>query len=118
MKTNLQAMRKRAGFTSARDFAEKHGLNVGSYTNLEQGSRNMSLEKAWELADMLDCTLDDLAGRSFKPASNLPKDEASLISNYRSCTDEQKHFVLVSAENAAGMSLNRAESGSLVRKDA
>ena len=64
MKTNLQAMRKAAGFKSARAFAEHIGMNVSTYTDYEQGRRMFALEQAWEFADALGCTLDELAGRT------------------------------------------------------
>ena len=63
MKTQLQAMRKRAGYKSARSFALHMDISVGTYTDYEQGRRSLTLEKAWEFADALDCTLDELAGR-------------------------------------------------------
>lgn len=63
MKTQLQAMRKRAGFKSAKAFADHVGINVSTYTKYEQGMSEMSLERAWTFADALDCTLDELAGR-------------------------------------------------------
>ena len=63
MKTQLQAMRKRAGFKSAKAFAEHIGMAVGTYTDYEQGRRMFTLEKACEFARELDCTLDELAGR-------------------------------------------------------
>ena len=66
-------MRKEAGYRSAKEFAEKMGMSVGTYTDYEQGRRKFTLEKAWEFADVLGCTLDDLAGRDF-PQSG----EASL----------------------------------------
>lgn len=63
MKTNLQQMRRAAGFKSAREFAEYAGLNVGTYTNYEQGKRNIDLETLCFIADKLNCSLDDLIGR-------------------------------------------------------
>ena len=70
MKTNLQAMRKKAGFRSAKAFAEHMGINAGTYTNYEQGVRPLTLELAWEFADELHCTLDELAGRDFRASSH------------------------------------------------
>ena len=64
MKTSLQAMRKKAGYRSARVFAEHIGMNVATYTDYEQGRHSFTLEKAWEFADLLGCSLDELAGRN------------------------------------------------------
>ena len=69
MKTNLQKLRKAAGFKSAKAFAEHVGMNLSTYTQIEQGAIGMSIERAWEFADILGCTLDELAGRQWPPAS-------------------------------------------------
>ena len=69
MKTNLQKLRKEAGFRSARVFAEFMDIPLGTYTDYEQGRRNFALEQAWLFADALGeamgrfVTLDELAGR-------------------------------------------------------
>ena len=67
MKFNLQEMRKRAGYKSARAFAEKIGMSLNTYNNYEQGATKLTLEKAWEFADVLECSLDELAGRRWPP---------------------------------------------------
>ena len=84
-KSNLQAMRKRAGYKSAREFALHAGVPVDTYTAYEQGKTNMTLLQAWEFADMLGCTLDELAGRkSPNDSDNLNADEQRIIDAYRS----------------------------------
>lgn len=57
MKTDLQAMRKRAGFKSTRAFAEHMNMSVNTYTNYEQGKSSLTLEQAWEFADELSAGL-------------------------------------------------------------
>ena len=94
MKTNLQILRKAAGYKSARAFAEKYGFNVGSYTNYEQGSRNLSLEQAWEFADIFDCSLDELAGRKRPPKQYSDHRQADLNTSFESLTDEGKDAAL------------------------
>ena len=63
MRYKIQEMRKRAGFKSARAYAEFKGISINTYINYEQGATNITLEKAWEFADDFNCTLDELAGR-------------------------------------------------------
>lgn len=70
MKTNLQSIRKRAGFRSAKAFAEHMGIPVPTYTDYEQGRRAFDLTRAIEFADALGCSLDELAGRDW-PATPL-----------------------------------------------
>ena len=63
MKTQLQRIRKSRGYKSAKEFALHIGMSPNTYTGHEQG-KPFDLEKAWEYADALDCSLDELVGRS------------------------------------------------------
>lgn len=94
MKTQLQVMRKRAGFKSAKAFAEHVGMNVGSYTNYEQGMRSLSLEKAWEFADILDCSLDELAGRP-RPRKRFKDPNQEALNGYYESMNEKGRQTLV-----------------------
>ena len=89
-RSNLQAMRKRAGFKSARAFAEHINMPIDTYTAYEQGKVNISLLQAWEFADILNCTLDELAGRkSPNVHPSISADEQEIIDAYRS--DRRTH---------------------------
>ena len=111
MRPNLQAMRKRAGYRSAKAFAEKMGISKDTYTGYEQGRIALTLEKAWEFADELHCTLDELAGRDFHPPGVMASDpfEQELVGCYRSSTSEGKANILGNARGQAALSLNAAE---------
>ena len=114
MKTRLQELRKRAGFQSAVAFAEHYGINAGTYTNYEQGKRNLTLEKAWEFADLLGCSLDELAGRQWPPeGASAPADpmREELVRCYDASTAENRHSLVVAARNAALASGEAAERG-------
>lgn len=102
MKTNLQAMRKRAGFKSAKAFADHIGMNVGTYTNYEQGTRTINLEVAWELADKLDCTLDELAGREPPPVTYTDHNQAALNGYYESMNEDGRSALVESARLMSG----------------
>ena len=105
MKTQLQAMRKRAGFKSAKAFAEHIGMAVGTYTDYEQGRRMFTLEKACEFARELDCTLDELAGRvPPQTAQETAYDarQASLNDYYESISDESKAALTETARIMSG----------------
>lgn len=116
MKTNLQAMRKRAGFKSARAFAEHMNMSVNTYTNYEQGKSSLTLEQAWEFADELDCTLDELAGREWSAASEAPPDPVrdELNALYSSCTQQRRQRLVEYARDAALASKSTAERGERV----
>ena len=104
MKTNLQEMRRKAGFKSARAFAESIKMNPTTYTQYEQGIRNFTLEKAWEFADALDCSLDELAGRLWPPqgaAGSADPMRDELVRCYDVSTTENRHSLVVAARNAA-----------------
>lgn len=80
MKTNLQKMRKRAGYKSAKAFADAMGISKDTYTGYEQGRISFTVEKAWEFADALGCSLDELAGRSWRdPKEKEKPDPGDLI---------------------------------------
>lgn len=104
MKTQLQAMRKRAGFKSAAAFAEHMGLNPGSYTNYEQGIRPFTLEQAWDFADVLGCSLDELAGRDWPPAeraTEVAPDERLVLDAMESVSDEGRARIVEGASLVA-----------------
>lgn len=93
---NLQSARKSAGFKSARAFAEHMGIPTTKYTEYEQGRHGFTYEQAWEFADALGCTLDELGGREFCGESLSP-DEESLVSTYRSVTSHGKKAMMTNA---------------------
>ena len=78
MKTGLQEMRKRAGYKSARAFADTIGMPVRTYTNYEQGTSQLTIENAWRFADALGCSLDDLVGRRYTTPAKR-KSETRLV---------------------------------------
>jgi DNA-binding XRE family transcriptional regulator len=92
-KSNLQAMRRRAGFRSAREFAEFAGVNTKTYTNHEQGHAAMSLLQAWEYADILDCTLDELAGRRVPEMPSVTQEELRMVEVYRDASPTDRDMV-------------------------
>lgn len=76
----LQQMRRNAGFKSARAFANHIGMNVSTYTDFEQGNRPLSYERAWQFADALNCTMDELGGRQFPKSKDA--DTESVANRY------------------------------------
>ncbi|MBO4944713.1 MAG: helix-turn-helix transcriptional regulator [Muribaculaceae bacterium] len=104
MRFKLQEYRKKAGFASAREFAEHIGMSVGTYTNYEQGKNKLTLEAAWKFADELGVSLDELAGREWpRPPTALAEDESRLLSLYRDTDQRGKAAIMRTAEGEAGM---------------
>lgn len=94
----LQAARKAAGYKSANEFALKNGFNPGTYTAHEQGRRNMTLEQAWQYADKLACSLDDIVGRQ-TPKPYVDPEKAELNDCYDACSPERKRRLLETARD-------------------
>lgn len=70
-KPGLQECRKRAGWKSARAFAEHFGVSYNTYMAWEQGRHSIDIVTAWKLADEFDCSIDDIAGRTTYHYINL-----------------------------------------------
>lgn len=121
MRTQLQAMRKKAGFKSAKAFADSIGMNPATYTDYEQGRRAFTLEKAWEFADVLECSLDELAGRRWPPEDLVSIDprRRAMIESYDALTDDGKTLASEMVASVARDPLRRADTagGSAGHKD-
>lgn len=101
MKPNLQAIRKRAGYKSAVAFAERIGMPKDTYTAIEQGKTGLSLERAWFFADILGCTLDELAGRESPAPTYADLDQAELNACWEVMDVTRRSALLVQARDGA-----------------
>ena len=88
----LQTARKNAGYKSAKLYAEHMGYNVSTYTDWEQGRHLFTYEQAWQMADDLHITLDELGGRDFAPEKDI--NETELVGCYRAATPAEKSALL------------------------
>ena len=104
MKTQLQSLRKRAGYKSANAFADAIGMNRKTYTNYEQAVSKLTLEQAWDFADVLGCSLDELAGRDWPPAeraTEVSPDERLVLDAMESVSDEGRARIVEGASLVA-----------------
>lgn len=110
MKPKLQELRKRAGYKSARAFAETIGIPKDTYTGYEQGKSALTLERAWYFADVLGealgrhVSLDELAGRDWPPpgataTAGMDEGERELIGLYRSTDERGRDAIMTIAES-------------------
>lgn len=90
MKTQLQRIRKERGYKSAKAFADHIGMNHHTYTDYEQGRRTFTLESAWEFADALECTIDELAGREFNVEQYADHRQAAINDDFAHLSDAGK----------------------------
>lgn len=98
---NLQRTRKAAGFKSARAFAEHLGIPVSKYTQYEQGKHGFTFEQAWQFADALGCTLDELGGRAVPECCYSDPRQEALNGHYESLNDESKGDLVKFAKSFA-----------------
>lgn len=66
MDLKLRDMRKERGYSQA-DIGEVCGVSWYVVSSWERGEVRLPLEDAVKIADFLECTLDELAGRDFTP---------------------------------------------------
>ncbi|MBE7087171.1 MAG: helix-turn-helix transcriptional regulator [Clostridiales bacterium] len=105
----LRELRLEKGL-SQQKLAEKLGTTYFSIGDWERGKCEPSLDMLKKLADVLDCSLDYLAGRDdFKatsPASESPalsKDEEMLIKCYELLGPFEREAILIQIKALAGV---------------
>lgn len=64
MQLQLRRLRKEAGYKNRSNLAHALGVSSASVAAWEMGKRVMSFDNACRIADVLGCSLDELAGRS------------------------------------------------------
>lgn len=88
MNLQLMRLRKAAGYANRDDFADALGVNHATFKAWETGRTRLKLEDACDIADLLHCTLDELAGRDFQPvAYSDPRQQA--LNHFYSLLDEK-----------------------------
>lgn len=113
MEIQLKRLRKEAGYKNRRDFATALGGNFTErrITSWENGERMMSLEQACVIADFLECSLDELAGRSFRRLEADPDPaHRGLVESYDSLSEEGRE---VADSVMAGLRVTHPKSGDL-----
>lgn len=92
---NLKKLRKQKGFRSVKAFSEACGIPEGTLYSYELELRDMSLKNACIIADALNCSLDELAGRDIsKLKPMLQRDEQELLGNFRQLDDDSKASII------------------------
>lgn len=103
----IKEMRKRAKMTQA-DVAEKLGLTENGYYKWEHEERDISLKDAMRLAELFDCTLDELAGYSPPSGGVITQDERQIIDLYRSTDARGRTTIFAVAQAQRGIDPVRA----------
>lgn len=115
MKTQLKKLRKNAGYRTQQDMADALKVPYTRYADWERGDTEMSLSTAFQITELLQCTLDELVGRTPPPANYTDPNQRALNACYENMNDEGKRTLMKVArsleydvENRAVK--NRAES--------
>ena len=92
MNIQLKRLRKEAGYKNRRQFSDAlgDGYTERQVTSWETGERMLSLEQACDIADLLDCTLDELAGRNFQPTAYSDPRQQALNHSYSLLDEKSK----------------------------
>lgn len=90
MNLQLMRLRKAAGYANRDDFADALGVNRATFKAWETGRTRLKLEDACDIADLLHCTLDELAGRDFHPAAYSDPRQQALNHCYGQLNERSK----------------------------
>lgn len=92
MNLKIKDIRESRGI-GQKDAAALAEMKVRTYGSYERGERSISLEDACKLADVFECTLDELAGREWpRPVYADPRQEA-INAHYGTFNDEARQDV-------------------------
>lgn len=92
MKTNIKAMRKVRKMTQD-DLAAEIGVTKRVISSWERNESEITLEDACAVANLFNCTLDELAGRDFNPGGYPDNRQESMNRDYSGLSDDDKSAV-------------------------
>ena len=104
MNLSLREIRRRSGMTQDQ-LAKAIGATKRQVGAWERGENDLPMDYAWTIADLLQCSIDDIAGRKtlpIMPEFPLSVDEYDLLSTYRELSDSAKEALLTVAHTLAG----------------
>ena len=114
MNLQLQQLRKAAGYRNRDEFAAVLGVKPGTYKTWETGTRKMSFEQACMVADVLDCSLDELAGRTAYVGSYSDSRQAQMNDDYARLSESKKD---AAADTVRGMLLGEQRRENLEKNE-
>ena len=106
----IKKMRERAGLNQ-QDVADALGIKKARYGDWERETTTINLRDAIRLADLFECSLDELAGRDW-PASDSPPlsdAEREIVDAYRACDQSGQEAIQAAV---SGISQRFDKSGS------
>mgnify|MGYP004470843495 FL=1 len=113
-KLQLKELRRRAGFKTQKEIADRLGIKERKYATWEREEVALTLEDAYNLAIVLGCTPNDLCGwyedhpREDR-GERLTSEEREIVGCYRDSTPQWQQNIAMTARAAAGESKETAE---------
>jgi len=95
----LREMRNRAKLNQ-QQVADALGIPKGRYGDWERETTTLNLKDAIELADLFNCSLDELAGHEVhgREQQQISAEEMMLVEGYRVANDSQQLIMLATAD--------------------
>lgn len=112
MNLRLKEIRKERGLKGVQ-MAARMGVSQPNYSAWENGKTSFTLEQACQLADILHCTLDELAGRKM----SLEPQVESIANEWRSMNGDGRAALEMTAHALASMPCNRKSCHKDVSED-
>jgi len=97
----IKEMRERSGL-SQKDVAAHLGVKVPRYGDWERETTQINLRDAIRLADLFQCSLDELAGRTWE-SDQLSTEEQEVVNSYRSTDRRGKDAIMRTARGESGV---------------
>lgn len=108
LKLQLKRLRKLAGFKTQADMAKALGVPNRRYGSWEREEAMMSLEQAYKVTEILDCTLDELVGREPTRSFSDPG-QSALNACYENMNEDGKGTLVSVARSLERDTANRIE---------
>lgn len=114
-KLQLKELRKKAGYKTQKDMADRLGMKERKYSSWEREEVSLSLEDAFMLCEVLGCTPNDLCGWYLEHPREecgqpLTVEEAEIVNCYRASAPQWQQNIAMTARAAAGESKKKAEN--------
>ncbi len=110
MELQLMQLRKKAGYRSRSAFADVLGISERKLKAWEVRETRITFEDACMIADALECSLDELAGRDEYVGTFSDGRQMALNSVYSALSDEGKDAALGSVRGIKAAEGARAET--------
>ena len=105
----LKNLRKQAGYGTQADLARVLGANPRTYASWEREEVGLSLYEAGRIADVLGCSLDELAGRPLpsRRFADARQNEMNVL--FAQLDETRKAFLIEATRGLAAAAHRRAD---------